>query len=126
MRIAVARKITTEDIKKAGENVDKKFDVLIEVLNPLIENFTALAQNRITLSDNMAGTMKSVSLTHATTSSINPGVDISRVNGVIYLDPGGQSITAWYWAKNGSSIDVKASFSAGSGTATVKLFIFYT
>jgi len=126
MRLSNARTIKTEDIKKQSD-VDKKLEVILDVLNPFIESVTTALNSHITLSENISGIVKTVTITHDTAIEINPGADVSKVVEVRIINPNAQSVTAWYWAKIGSNISIKASFAAGGTTsASVTLFIGYS
>lgn len=125
MRLSNPRTIKIEDIKKTSDT-DKKIEAILDVINPFIENVTSALMNRLTPSENLSGLVKEVTLVHDTSLEVNGGKDPSYIQEVRIMNPGSQSITAWYWAKTGGTITVKASFAAGGSTSTtVTLFFGY-
>lgn len=130
MRLGSIRKILMEDLKKSGDDTDKKFQVILEPLNQFIDSVSAGFQNALNLSENISGKIVTVSIVHNTALEINPGVIVSRVQGVVVLNPGGQMITGFKWIKNpnGGTITVTLKYDGGTSTtsANVTFYIFYT
>jgi len=130
MKLGITRKISIEDIKRAGDDVDKKFNVVLDVLNQFIDNVGAGFQNALNLSENISGKIVTVQTYHGIELPLNPGVITSRVQGVIILNPDSQSVTGFKWIKatDGSTIKVTVNYSGGSSStsANVTYYVFYT
>lgn len=130
MKLGTIRKISTEDIKKAGDDTDKKLQVIIDAINPFLDNVSAGFQNALNLSDNISGKVVTVKCYHDVELEVNPGVITSRVLGVIILNPDSQAIDSFKWIKssNGSTIKVTVTYTSGtsSTSANVTYYVFYT
>lgn len=130
MRLGTLRKILIEDLKKAGDDVDKKFSIILDLINQFIDNVAAGFQNALNLTENISGKVVTVTNTHNVALDINPGVIVSRVLGVIILNPGGQAIDSFKWIKNsdGSTLEVTVTYVSGTSTtsANVTYYVFYT
>lgn len=123
MKIPTIRKILREDL--GGKDLPVWVEGLLSPLNQFIDTVTVALRGRLSLGQNVSGTVVSLSFTHnVAVSKINPQFT-GKVIGVIPLYFSGQSMNAFGWTRNDdSSINVTIGFVAGGTTkATCTLFL---
>jgi hypothetical protein len=126
MKLGVVKRISRDDLAKAGGEMPKWLDALLDPLNDFIEKVGLGLLNRLSFRDNFLGKVVELKFTHDIEQEINPYPDNRgslRVTGVLPVSTGEAFIEAFKWTqKQNGNIGVTVRFS-GTTEATVRLHV---
>lgn len=122
MKIGIVKTIKKEELSKAGE-IPPWVDVLLENLNPFIENVGRALQSNLNFADNFSAKEKKLKFESGTEKLLNPESEKLRVSAVIPMSAGGKEVTAFRWVqKTDGNIGITFTFTGG-GEAVCELLI---
>ena len=128
MRLGVIKRILKEDLAKGGD-VPSWMDYLLQPLNEFIEKVGLALQNRLTFADNFLCKTVTQSFDSGVVYQINPKLTSSQatlhVMGVLLMDPGGGTVSRWYWSRNSNgNLNVAITYSdVATAKATIYIFL---
>jgi hypothetical protein len=127
MKTGLLKRISRDDLAKAGDALPRWVDVMLQPLNDFIEKVGLALQNKLTFRDNFSGKIIERKFTNDVEQEINPYPDSSRgalrPSACYPATTGNLFITGFKWVqKDNGNIGVTIKFTGGT-EATVRLHI---
>lgn len=129
MKLGTIKRISREDLAKAGGELPKWIDAMLDPLNQAIEKFGIALGGQLTFADNVLCKKVKIKFTHGVEQLVNPfptGVRQLTVEGVLPISTGDKTLDKFKWvSKTDGSIGVTFQFDGGTSTteATCTLII---
>jgi len=121
MKLGLLKRIPKEQLQKAGGEIPKWIDALLDPLNEFIEKVGSALQNNLTFRDNFLGKTIEIEIFNNTVIEINPrnvGQSNLRVTGVLLLSSGSLLVESFGWQTN-SKGNIEVTVIYASGTSAI-------